>query len=102
MSNLELLTLMWAGGVAGQISWIVSYPFDVIKTQMQCTETQRISMRQVIREAYAREGLQFFFKGLSPTLLRTFIVNALTLPTFDGLNQFLIPDHSPSSVSTTD
>jgi len=32
MSNLELLTLMWAGGVAGQMSWIVSYPWDVIKT----------------------------------------------------------------------
>jgi solute carrier family 25 (mitochondrial carnitine/acylcarnitine transporter), member 20/29 len=45
MSNLEILTLMWAGGVAGQMSWIVSYPWDVIKTTMQCTETQRLSMR---------------------------------------------------------
>ena len=25
---------IWCGGIAGQISWIVSYPFDVIKTEI--------------------------------------------------------------------
>jgi solute carrier family 25 carnitine/acylcarnitine transporter 20/29 len=28
----QYLMLMWSGGVAGQISWLVAYPWEVIKT----------------------------------------------------------------------
>ena len=28
----QILTLALAGGVSGQLSWLCSYPFDVIKT----------------------------------------------------------------------
>jgi hypothetical protein len=30
----QYLQLMLSGGLAGQISWLVAYPFDVIKTKI--------------------------------------------------------------------
>ena len=30
----NLLKRMFVGGFAGQISWLISYPYDVIKTQI--------------------------------------------------------------------
>lgn len=37
-------------------------------------------------ERYQAEGARFFFRGLNATLTRSFIVNAVTLPSFDWLN----------------
>lgn len=34
----NLLTTMIIGGIAGQLSWIVSYPFDQIKTVIQTSQ----------------------------------------------------------------
>jgi solute carrier family 25 (mitochondrial carnitine/acylcarnitine transporter), member 20/29 len=32
MNWSQLLTLMLAGGLAGQVCWVSSYPFDIVKT----------------------------------------------------------------------
>jgi hypothetical protein len=34
----EGMSVMCAGGVAGIIGWIVTYPADVVKTRMQSVE----------------------------------------------------------------
>jgi len=60
---------MMCGGVAGQLSWLVAYPLDVIKTVIQCEEGPARSMRQVAVENYRRSGAKFFYRGLSSTLL---------------------------------
>ena len=83
---LNMAIKMWCGGVAGQASWIVSYPFDIIKTQIQINETRRVRMLEVVRRIYAEQGMLAFFKGMSPTLARSFVVNCLTLPIFERLN----------------
>lgn len=41
----------------------------------------------MIKQGYQQEGARFFFKGLGPTMSRTFIVNAVTLPLFDKINE---------------
>ena len=33
-SSLNLAKRMWCGGVAGQISWGICYPFDIVKTEI--------------------------------------------------------------------
>jgi len=33
-SSLNMMIKMWCAGVAGQASWFVSYPFDIIKSQI--------------------------------------------------------------------
>ena len=85
-SKLNIAIKIWCGGVAGQLSWVVGMPFDVIKTQIQCTESRWVPAMEVSRRIFAEEGVQGFFKGFSPTLARSFIVNGVTLPAFEYLN----------------
>ena len=85
-SALNMAIKFWAAGTAGQASWVVSYPFDIIKTKIQCTESRRVPLREVVKYIYATEGALGFFKGVSPTLARSFIVNGVCLPIFDYLN----------------
>lgn len=85
-SSLNMMIKMWCAGVAGQASWFVSYPFDIIKSQIQCVSDRRVTIREAASKIYAAEGAQGFFKGLSPTLMRSFIVNGVTLPCFEYLN----------------
>lgn len=87
--NLDLLVTMVCGGIAGQLSWIVSYPFDIVKTVIQTSDT-KMTQLQVFKEGYKLEGSQFFWKGLGPTLSRTFIVNLVTLPCFDYFNKYYV------------
>ena len=79
-----------AGGLAGVASWLVSYPFDTIKTLTQCnTEKRKITMKEIAIVNYREHGYQFFFKGLTPTVIRAFPVNAMTLTAFDYLSKKL-------------
>ena len=43
-------------------------------------------MMEVVRHIYASEGALGFFKGFSPTLARSFVVNAVALPVFEYFN----------------
>jgi len=46
-------------------------------------------MREVFRDKYKLHGYKYFFRGLSPTVLRAFPVNAICLTTFDYLTKYL-------------
>lgn len=43
-------------------------------------------MMEVVRKIYSEQGTLAFFKGMSPTLARSFVVNAVALPGFEYLN----------------
>ncbi|KAL4896519.1 mitochondrial carrier domain-containing protein [Aspergillus ambiguus] len=70
------------GGLAGEALWLSSYPFDVVKSKMQCdgfgAQQQFKSMTDCFKKTYAAEGLGGFWKGLGPTLLRAMPVSAGT------------------------
>ncbi|KAJ3343815.1 hypothetical protein HDU83_005518 [Entophlyctis luteolus] len=71
--------LLIAGGLAGIVSWISTYPFDVIKTRMQSDLLgARSSMVKTAIDIYRADGLRPFFSGLGATCVRAFPTNAAT------------------------
>lgn len=74
------------GGLAGEALWLSSYPFDVVKSKMQCdgfgAEQQFRSMRDCFQKTYAAEGFVGFWRGLGPTLLRAMPVSAGTFAVY--------------------
>lgn len=74
--------LLAAGGLAGVMSWLVIYPLDVIKTRVQLgSEPLRLKWGKSI-EAARQGGL---WAGVTSTVVRAFIVNAVLFYSYDAL-----------------
>ncbi|KAL0967665.1 hypothetical protein UPYG_G00255210 [Umbra pygmaea] len=77
--------LLFAGGMSGIVSWLSTYPVDVIKSRLQADGVggvyQYSSIADCVRQSVRREGLRVFTRGLTSTLLRAFPVNAATFAT---------------------
>lgn len=77
--------LLFAGGMAGIVSWISTYPVDVIKSRLQADGVggvnQYSSIADCVRQSIRKEGYMVFTRGLTSTLLRAFPVNAATFAT---------------------
>lgn len=67
--------LLLAGGLAGVASWVVTFPFDVVKTRVQSSmvttaaNPYRNTLSTIVN-SYRQEGFSVFFHGLKPTLIR--------------------------------
>ncbi|KAL1938184.1 hypothetical protein VTO73DRAFT_11828 [Trametes versicolor] len=90
LENHSLAALLTAGGTAGVAGWIVTFPFDVVKTRMQTTATSAPNnpyrtMWSTIVASYRAEGLGVFFRGLAPTLIRAIPVNMVTFTTYEAV-----------------
>lgn len=91
----EISTLKVAGygGLAGEMLWISSYPFDVVKSKMQSdsfgAEQKYKSMRDCFAKTYRIEGLGGFWRGIGPTLLRAMPVSAGTFATVEVTMRFI-------------
>lgn len=82
---------MMAGGFAGVACWVSNYPFDIVKSHIQCSkENKSISMKEAFLHYYRLYGYKYFFRGLLPTVLRAFPVNAITLSVFDTINIYFL------------
>ncbi|XP_058452042.1 mitochondrial basic amino acids transporter [Malaya genurostris] len=73
--------VLMAGGLAGTISWLISFPIDVVKSRLQADgmygEPKYRGIADCLRKSYATEGLAFLSRGLTSTLLRAFPMNAV-------------------------
>ncbi|KAN0132758.1 Mitochondrial carrier domain containing protein [Lactarius tabidus] len=86
--------LLLAGGAAGVLGWVVTFPFDVLKTRMQAHLPQYDSRAQAqaadstwgtARAMYAESGSRVFWRGLAPTLVRAVPVNMAVFGTFESI-----------------
>ncbi|KAL9023600.1 MAG: hypothetical protein Q9180_008172, partial [Flavoplaca navasiana] len=70
------------GGIAGEVLWLSSYPFDVVKSKMQSdgfgAGMRYANMRDVWRQTWREEGMRGFWKGIGPTCVRALPVSAGT------------------------
>jgi hypothetical protein len=76
-----------AGGISGALAWLITYPFDVIKTQIQ---TSPMDGRYANRGTWAvgyelvkMHGWRYMFRGLGVTLAGAVPVNAVIFPTYE-------------------
>ena len=82
--SVNIWKLLFCGGTAGIVCWIVTYPTDVIKTRQQMDGMGVSKYKGVLDctiKSVQEEGYTVLFRGLNATLLRAFPTNAATLAT---------------------
>ncbi|KAG7669592.1 hypothetical protein Ndes2526B_g05938 [Nannochloris sp. 'desiccata'] len=84
---------IWAaGGLAGAISWLSVYPFDVIKSRIQATAgntSKYSSLWDCAVRSYKEEGGSVFLRGLPATLCRAFLVNGAIFTAYEASHSML-------------
>lgn len=92
VTDLGPMALCLAGGISGINAWLVTYPFDVMKSRIQVDGVdgpqQYTGMVDCFRKSYRAEGYKVFFRGLNSTLIRAFPTNAATFSTVTYILRF--------------
>ncbi|KAJ7173590.1 carnitine/acyl carnitine carrier [Mycena filopes] len=103
--HAEGWSVLVAGGVAGVVGWLATFPLDVVKTRVQGSghgafpgpgasllpgdrppiENPYRTTWSAIVNSYRAEGLRVFYRGLEPTLIRAVPVNMVTFGVFQAL-----------------
>jgi len=79
-SEPRMIGTFLAGGLAGVSFWATCMPVDTLKSRLQVAPlgTYPNGIRSVFKELIEREGFLALYRGLTPTLTRAFVVNAVT------------------------
>lgn len=74
--NFGTLETFLTGGFTGGFSWILIYPQDRVKTNIQNDITNKSTYLGVVKKIYKNEGLRGFYKGFQYALLRAIFLHA--------------------------
>lgn len=77
-SGKQLTKLMTAGGMAGVLSWMISYPLDVLKSKIQAENLNQCSYKGIVdcyKKTILKDGQRVLYAGISPALIRAFVSN---------------------------
>ena len=89
-NSLTSFKLFFAGGMAGVISWIICYPFDPMKTLIQTSfESRTITQKEAYLFIKNNYGMNGFFRGMSPVLLKAFIQHGVIFKTTEHCRNYL-------------
>jgi len=80
------LAIPISGGLSGATAWVVSFPLDVIKSNVQSKSPisgDHLSMKQIIQLKYRKQGLQGFYFGVRSSIIRAFIVSSIRFSTYE-------------------
>ena len=86
----DIATIVSCSLLAGAVSWVVVFPIDVVKSNIQVTvdPRHRQSFQAALRQLVG-QGWGAAYRGLGPTLLRSIPTNTVFLPTFVLCNDFV-------------
>eukprot|EP00747_Dinoflagellata_sp_TGD_P171652 gnl/TRDRNA2_/TRDRNA2_206238_c0_seq1.p1 gnl/TRDRNA2_/TRDRNA2_206238_c0~~gnl/TRDRNA2_/TRDRNA2_206238_c0_seq1.p1 ORF type:complete len:325 (-),score=38.89 gnl/TRDRNA2_/TRDRNA2_206238_c0_seq1:282-1148(-) len=78
--QFEIAAELFAGGVAGVLSWALTVPQDVVKTTIQeaAAAGRPITIQEATRTVLRRDGYTGLMRGFGPLCVRAFPVNAVT------------------------
>ena len=86
--NMQL-AILFAGGFAGMMGWLSSYPLDVIKNLKQTQPLDGSWWRRgefswtLTRRRFAEHGLSGFYKGIRPSIIRAFFVSSTRFSAYE-------------------
>jgi solute carrier family 25 citrate transporter 1 len=75
------------GAFSGSLGPILNNPIDVIKTRMQ-SSVIKVSILQITRTIYAKDGFRGFYKGLGARLLRIIPGQSITFGVYEFLKNY--------------
>lgn len=74
--------MLLAGGVSGTLSWVLTYPIDVVKSRLQVDGMDGVckysGFVDCLKKSIQAEGYCVMTRGLTSTILRAFPTNAAT------------------------
>lgn len=79
-----------AGGLAGVAEWTLILPVDTVKTRF--TMLRHASLAAVVRGVWREGGVPAFYRGLGPTLARSFPANGAAFVCIDGIDRYCFRD----------
>lgn len=71
----SMSTMLVAGGMAGVVSWVFSYPLDVLKTRLQAQTQSYSGIVDCLDKSVKEEGYRVLWRGLGTAVARAFLVN---------------------------
>jgi len=90
---LDFSKVIFAGGLAGVNSWVITYPADVVKTRIQAQHLDRPPVykgkfpgTECFIRGIRTEGWKFCFHGVIPTCVRAFPSNAAVFIVWQWVN----------------
>ncbi|XP_039258875.1 mitochondrial basic amino acids transporter-like [Styela clava] len=86
-----ILKMMLSGGIAGILSWVITYPFDVLKSRLQADHFENSKYKGTIdclKKGIEKEGPRLLYRGLNSTIIRAFPVNAATFAVVQVSTQY--------------
>ncbi|KAK7349180.1 hypothetical protein VNO77_06339 [Canavalia gladiata] len=79
-------TMLIAGGLAGVASWIICYPFDVVKTRLQVQTPSSLKYKGIfdcLKRSINEEGYSVLWRGLGTAVTRAFVVNGAVFSAYE-------------------
>lgn len=92
-SSVNSAAVPIAGGLSGAVGWLISFPLDNIKSNIQSRTLgkgqYRPSAMELARELIRSKGLLGLYAGILPSILRAFIVSATRFSVYESTMQLL-------------
>ena len=89
-SKLGTLEYLSFAAISKLLAAFITYPYQVVRTRLQNTETKYSGSLDCIKRIYSLEGGIGFYKGLSPNLVRVVPATMLTFVVYENLSHFLL------------
>ncbi|KAJ2705909.1 coenzyme A transporter [Coemansia spiralis] len=91
--ELKVWAELAAGGVSGMVAQTASYPFELVRRQMQVagahSPSERVRAAQVVRRVWDSAGVRGFFVGLTIGYVKIVPMSAVSFYTYERLKALL-------------